>query len=124
MAAKLKILIVKTNNTIDYFFYTKNILHDEKFFYFVRKLDGTLMVMRFYFIRFTWIAFILLGLYLILDDFNDSFQTAIYALWILVGILYYLFSKDNFRHFWLSVLVALATVGIIIYYFYFKNWMI
>ncbi len=90
----------------------------------MRKLDGTLMVMRFYFIRFTWIAFILLGLYLILDDFNDSFQTALYALWILVGILYYLFSKDNFKHFWLSVLVALATVGTIIYYFYFKNWIL
>lgn len=102
----------------------KNILYPEKFFYFAQKQDSTLMAMRFYFIRFTWIAFILLGLYLILDDFNDSFQTALYAVWILVGVIYYLFSKDNFKHFWLSVLVALATVAAIIYYFYFKNWML
>lgn len=82
------------------------------------------MAMRFYFIRTTWIAFILLGLYLILDDFNDRFQTVLYGIWIIVGVVYYLLSKDNFKNFWLSVLVALATVGTILYYFYFRNWML
>ncbi|ADQ16034.1 hypothetical protein Lbys_0241 [Leadbetterella byssophila DSM 17132] len=82
------------------------------------------MAMRFYFIRTAWIAFILLGLYLILDDRNDNFQTALYAIWIVVGIIYYLYSKDNFRNFWLSVIVALATVATILYYFYFRNWML
>lgn len=82
------------------------------------------MAMRFYFIRVTWIAFILLGLYLILDDFNDTFQTVIYGIWISAGVLYYLNSKDSTKHFWLAVLVALATVSTIIYYFYFRDWLI
>ena len=72
--------------------------------------------MRFYFIRTTWIVFILLGFYLIKDYRNDTFQKILYAVWIAVGIIYYFMSKDNQNHFRLAVIVALAITAIIIYF--------
>jgi hypothetical protein len=77
--------------------------------------------MRFYFIRITWIVFILLGLYFIKENQNDVYQKLLYGIWILVGTLYYFLSQDTKTHFWLAVLVSLATLGTILFYINFKE---
>jgi lipopolysaccharide export LptBFGC system permease protein LptF len=77
--------------------------------------------MRFYFIRITWIIFILLGFYLIMDNQNDGFQKVLYVIWIIIGMFYYFLSKDTKTHFWLSILVAAATLATILFYLNFKS---